>query len=360
MECLFGLQCSDTSCPLAHPTGWQSAAVPSKRPRSNRRGAGRKRREERLAPDATGSGRTDKGGIDASVAAMAGDDERGGAPEQAASTLTVGDPEGLYARLGVPTSATADEIRAAYKRAALRTHPDKGGNATEFQLAAAAYAVLSDPDLRAGYDATGRSSGQPADAMWVFTTFARQFAREDYAEVFGEGVSDAAAAHMEASGMTPAFLAQMQAEILAESSRQGPAGAVAPRTEEALSGSDPARGVAATAARPSKAGGALATGFVHEPRSGLWRKETEVAVELCSKRVRERVWFEGWTAEAAGEWEWYEGWVKLGVPLEASDGAKKAFEPRSRKGRGKGRKERLTRALRSALPLPSSLLLEAL
>ncbi|WP_045877155.1 J domain-containing protein [Pseudofrankia sp. DC12] len=58
----------------------------------------------------------------------------------------------LYGLLGVPPSATADEIRAAYRHAARELHPDAGGSAAAFQRLTTAYHILGDPAGRAGYD----------------------------------------------------------------------------------------------------------------------------------------------------------------------------------------------------------------
>jgi len=63
--------------------------------------------------------------------------------------------EDLYARLGVPRTATEDEIKKAYRKLALKYHPDKGGDAEVFKSYAEAYAVLSDAEKRRVYDATG-------------------------------------------------------------------------------------------------------------------------------------------------------------------------------------------------------------
>ncbi|KAG0328802.1 hypothetical protein BGZ99_004466 [Dissophora globulifera] len=84
-----------------------------------------------------------------------------------------------YELLGVAETATTDEIREAYKREALRTHPDRttniGGPNGErplskeqatilFQQVADAYYVLSNKERRREYDIARRSRGRPAAA----------------------------------------------------------------------------------------------------------------------------------------------------------------------------------------------------
>jgi len=63
-----------------------------------------------------------------------------------------------YALLGVDARASADEIKRAYRRLALATHPDRHPDDPEaeerFRGISMAYAVLSDPAKRARYDTT--------------------------------------------------------------------------------------------------------------------------------------------------------------------------------------------------------------
>ncbi len=68
-----------------------------------------------------------------------------------------------YEILGVQKSATADELKKAYRKMALKYHPDKNPGDKEaeekFKEAAEAYDVLSDPNKRAKYDQWGHSMG---------------------------------------------------------------------------------------------------------------------------------------------------------------------------------------------------------
>ena len=57
-----------------------------------------------------------------------------------------------YAALGVPRTATAVEIKQAFRKLASQHHPDKGGDTAKFQSIQAAYAVLGDEQKRAEYD----------------------------------------------------------------------------------------------------------------------------------------------------------------------------------------------------------------
>jgi molecular chaperone DnaJ len=65
----------------------------------------------------------------------------------------------LYAALGVDRSASADDIKRAYRKLALQCHPDKNpGDAAaqqQFQEISCAYSVLSDPQKKSYYDKHG-------------------------------------------------------------------------------------------------------------------------------------------------------------------------------------------------------------
>ena len=57
-----------------------------------------------------------------------------------------------YQILGVEKSATADDIKRAFRRLASQHHPDKGGDTIKFQEIQEAYGVLGDDAKRAEYD----------------------------------------------------------------------------------------------------------------------------------------------------------------------------------------------------------------
>ncbi|CAL9119322.1 unnamed protein product [Musa textilis] len=65
-----------------------------------------------------------------------------------------------YKILGVEKSAKDDDLRKAYRKLAMRWHPDKNPNdkkeaEAKFKQISEAYEVLSDPQKRAAYDQYG-------------------------------------------------------------------------------------------------------------------------------------------------------------------------------------------------------------
>ncbi|GGH74569.1 molecular chaperone DnaJ [Filimonas zeae] len=71
----------------------------------------------------------------------------------------------FYEILGVSKTATADEIKKAYRKVAMQFHPDRNPGDKEaeekFKEAAEAYEILSDADKRAKYDRFGHQAFGP-------------------------------------------------------------------------------------------------------------------------------------------------------------------------------------------------------
>jgi hypothetical protein len=65
------------------------------------------------------------------------------APRMRAAGHAAEAPVSAYGVLGVAAGASSAEIRAAYKRRALATHPDQGGSAEAFRAVQRAYETLS-------------------------------------------------------------------------------------------------------------------------------------------------------------------------------------------------------------------------
>src|SRR5436305_14769639 len=71
-----------------------------------------------------------------------------------------------YEVLGVGKGASADEIKKAFRRAAIEHHPDRGGDEAKFKEINEAYEVLKDPAKKQRYDqfghaGVGGASGDP-------------------------------------------------------------------------------------------------------------------------------------------------------------------------------------------------------
>lgn len=92
-----------------------------------------------------------------------------------------------YEVLGVPRSATSDEIKKAYRRMALQYHPDKNPGNKEaeesFKAAAEAYSVLIDPEKKSIYDQFGHD-GLSGHGFSGFSGF-NSTIFEDFEDILG-------------------------------------------------------------------------------------------------------------------------------------------------------------------------------
>ncbi len=71
-----------------------------------------------------------------------------------------------YKILGVPRTATADEIKKAFRKLARKHHPDAGGDEAKFKEINEAYEVLSDDKKRKLYDQYGAASENQIPHGW--------------------------------------------------------------------------------------------------------------------------------------------------------------------------------------------------
>lgn len=71
----------------------------------------------------------------------------------------------FYEVLGVEKNATYDQIKKAYRKLALRAHPDKGGDPEKFKEITNAYETLSDKDKREIYDTHGEEGLKQGGGM---------------------------------------------------------------------------------------------------------------------------------------------------------------------------------------------------
>lgn len=70
------------------------------------------------------------------------------------------DKRDYYDVLGVSRDASADDIKKAFRKAAVKHHPDReGGDEAKFKEVSEAYEVLSDDQKRAAYDSYGHAAG---------------------------------------------------------------------------------------------------------------------------------------------------------------------------------------------------------
>ncbi|MBC6611670.1 molecular chaperone DnaJ [Hymenobacter sp. BT507] len=101
-----------------------------------------------------------------------------------------------YEILGVVKTASGDEIKKAYRKVAIKYHPDKNPDdpsaEDKFKEAAEAYEVLSDQDKRARYDrfghqGVGGASGGGPNMEDIFSQFGDIFGGGGFEGFFGGG-----------------------------------------------------------------------------------------------------------------------------------------------------------------------------
>ncbi|XP_051960189.1 dnaJ homolog subfamily C member 18 [Xyrauchen texanus] len=115
------------------------------------------------------------------------DDKKSYSEEQRQGVLRIKKCKDFYEILGVPKDASDEDLKKAYRKLALRFHPDKNcapGATDAFKAIGNAYAVLSNPEKRQLYNQYGdqgpaetssHSSSQPHHTYGHHRTFNRDF-----------------------------------------------------------------------------------------------------------------------------------------------------------------------------------------
>ncbi|KAJ5929873.1 hypothetical protein N7454_006823 [Penicillium verhagenii] len=125
-----------------------------------------------------------------------------------------------YDALGVPPTATELEIKKAYRKLAIVTHPDKNpGDETahaRFQAIGEAYQVLSNEDLRKRYDKFGKEDAVPGGGFEDPSEFFSMiFGGEAFVDLIGE-----ISLMKDLTATMDITMEQMEEEELAESAEQ--------------------------------------------------------------------------------------------------------------------------------------------
>lgn len=139
------------------------------------------------------------------------------------------DPTDLYAILDVTETASAEALKKAYRRLALKLHPDKcqaPGGDEAFKRVSAAFATLSDPKQRRHHDyfgggGTGEASSSGASAHAYASGFGDVDAEELFRCFFGADDDDESSTAVAAGDYSPEALVQRAANAVGVCKRLG-------------------------------------------------------------------------------------------------------------------------------------------
>ena len=94
-----------------------------------------------------------------------------------------------YSTLGLGKNASQDEIKAAYRKMAMKHHPDRGGDEKKFKEVEEAYRTLSDPQKKQMFDMGMDPNGPQGQGGFGFNQgpFEFHFGSNNWNDFFGGG-----------------------------------------------------------------------------------------------------------------------------------------------------------------------------
>lgn len=143
-----------------------------------------------------------RSGVSSNGAAPA-DSSKPYTPEQAEAVRRIKQCKNYYETLGVQKEASEDELKKAYRKLALKFHPDKNhapGATEAFKAIGNAYAVLSNVEKRRQYDQFGEERSGSGRSNQTNTQFEADISPEDLFNMFFGGGFPSSNVHMYSNG----------------------------------------------------------------------------------------------------------------------------------------------------------------
>ena len=91
-----------------------------------------------------------------------------------------------YSTLGLKRGASDDEIKKAYRKLAMKHHPDRGGDQNKFKEISTAYETLTNPEKKRIIDLGGDPNAQPGMGGYGQSPFEFHFNSGNMDDLFGQ------------------------------------------------------------------------------------------------------------------------------------------------------------------------------